>query len=290
MHNTPDDLSLTDFARYIRTTLKYFYILFLGLFQTLFRHALVIISVVLIVGAAGYFTGQPASQHYEGRMTCLHNALHKKMYGEMIDLLNTLVHNRQTADIAQLLTIDEAVASQILSVSATNIAGSKLSEDLSTEKLPFYLSFTMQSPVHHSALSAGLIYYLQHNQYNEAHRKITLDHAADKIKFLDHQLGILDSMKHAYMHYMANGRNVSSEPVDLKMSDLFKESRDLFQQRQDNEWTSRYDNSVEVIYTSAPLIIQSPSTQWKRGILAALAAGIALSVIFYFIDLSKKSE
>jgi hypothetical protein len=251
------------------------------------KHLILISGVFILSGIVGYITGKDATATYEGSITCLYNDLHKKTYGEMIEQLNHYIKDTNYPLIGQLLNINETLASDISGIKAVNVSGSPLQDDFTTEKLPFYIIYTLKNPQSAHAINIGVLYYLRNCTYNREHRKIIVDHAFEKIRFIDHQLQLLDSMKEGFTGYLRQGRHGSAEPVSFNIKDLYKESQELFDSKLENQWSTRYDNSVEILYESYPSKIVTASTRYRMAIISACGITLFLLALLYLNQLSK---
>lgn len=290
MLDQKDQVTLKDFLTFIFRFIQLVVSLFMEVRRLIITHMVYVLLFMGVLGGIGYFTGKDGKKEYEAGITCVYNELHKKSYGEMILLLNSYVTGNETGNIVSALRIDEKIAASITHIQALNIVGSPLHEDMSMEKLPFYIRYTTSDPSSYQIINMSLIKYLQDCDYNLARRKIRIDNAQERIAYLNHQLASLDSLKAGYTGYFEKGRTSNSEPADIKAENLYKESEALFTGKQDQQWTLHFDNSVEIVYQQLPVIKFTPATHMRNALLGALA-GFILAMCFVFVkDFKRSSE
>ena len=290
MKEINDEIKISDALLYLKRGIKSVVLLIGFIKNVLIKNLILLLLVLICFGIVGFFSGHDKTEHYEAGITCTYNDLHKKSYGEMIVILNDYLKDHQYEYVAKSLGITNLEAQSILSIKAQNVTGGALQEDFSQEKLPFYIKYIILNPTYASKINSGIMYYLQNCSYNTVRRNIRVNNAHQKIAFLAHQLNQMDSIKLAYYNYFEKGRNGSSEPIDLKVDNLFKESEVLFNNKQDAEWVIHFDNSVETIYEVMPIKINISATHYKNMALSLICGFIVFIILFSLIEIYKTNE
>jgi len=276
------DISISALINWIGESLLFFKGLIQLLFNKIIRNPLLTIVLVAIGSTLGFMLGSDEKSETIGGITCTYTELHRKTYGEMIKSLNESVLQHQSNLTAELLHISSEAANSLKWLKATNVAGASLEEDLNPEKLPFYITYAVDDIRFCKEINAGLLTYLQQCDYNKTRRMIRLQAAKEKAGYLDHQIAQLDSIKRGLVEYFRTGRSSNTEPVEVKPEQLYKQSIDLFNEKQAQEWSLVLDNSVEIIYEHVPKLKVTPSDKYKKasigfmgGLILALMLGLA---------------
>jgi len=225
---------------------------------------------------------------YESRASFVYQELHKKTYGEMIDQLNQLVQERSYTTVATSLNIPEKQAQQILSVEALNLYGSKLSEDITTDKSPFYIRVKVSDKSAFDSLSSKVSLYLNSNPYYVAMLKRKQVSLKTEIDQLNHELQLLDSIKYQYIRSNGAIRAASTEPFNPVF--LFDKSIDISKAIAEKQTALDRTQSVELLNDF--MVAQNPVYPDKKIILlksVLLFAVITLAIMF-LSSILKKNE
>jgi hypothetical protein len=249
-----DQVTLRDLALYLKSFLRFISETISYILKILKKYALYFILAILVGGIAGYWKYKNQPVYYEGGITCVYSELHKKIYGEMILTLDKYIKDDADAMVAKLLNIDPETARNLKEIKALNIAGKPLHEDVTMEKLPFYIKYQTTDPANAQKINSGLLNYLRSGEFNRSRKEVRLSNAENKIQFIDKQLTILDSIKRNFYNYHQLSKNADQTNSMMKfdVAELFKESERLFNLKQDAEWVLRFDDSVEMIDESLP--------------------------------------
>lgn len=172
----------------------------LWLLQQIRRNALLLLLAALLVTGWQVYRIHSYQPYYEGKASFIYKELHKKTYGEMIDRLEQLAQEGAYEELSAQLQISQSQARQISEIRALNMYGSRLSEDITSEKAPFYVQVKLRSGNASETLASKITGYLNNNPYNKesvSRKKITL---AEEINDLEQERRMLDSFKLKLLH------------------------------------------------------------------------------------------
>lgn len=251
------------------------------------RRWLLFIVLMMGGGGLGLYLTEKQEPYYEAGLTCTFNDLHKKTFGEMIVLLNTYIQQGQTAILTEELQVNEEATRSLIFIRASNILGSPLQDDFTTERLPFYIKIGLHQPEYAEAIQDGILRYLQQNEYSASRRKVSLENAWNKMNYVNQQMGMLDSIKRAYRYALLQDKLSGIQQVEIHPERIFKESDSLFNVLQEANWVLKIDNSVEKIYTQRPTMQVFPD-QTKRNATFGASAGILLFLCMAFFNKSNE--
>lgn len=96
------------------------------------------------------------------------NSINKKYYGDLLFDLDQLVDLKEYNKLGDLLNIDTKLASNIVSLKAKNIVNSKLHEDFTEGKIPFYVHLKVVKNGSITKLQTAITLYLQRDEFSNA--------------------------------------------------------------------------------------------------------------------------
>lgn len=252
------------------------------------KNWLAILLVALLITGWQIYRIRTYVPFYESRASFVYQELHKKTYGEMIDQLNQLVQERSYTTVAKSLNIPEKQAQQILSVEALNLYGSKLSEDITTDKSPFYIRVKVSDKSAFDSLSSKVSLYLNSNPYYVAMLKRKQASLKTEIDQLNHELQLLDSIKYQYIRSNGAIRAAGTEPFNPVL--LFDKSIDISKAIAEKQTALDRTQSVELLNDF--MVAQNPVYPDQKMILlksVLLFAVITLAIMF-LSSILKKNE
>lgn len=206
-----------------------------------------LILLLLLTGTALYnffqFKNQPV--FYTSKSSFIYTDLHKKVYGEMIDKIDELLQTHSYKTIAGLLQVDEQLIYPLIGVKAINLYGSKLSEDITTEKSPFYIVVTAGEKQVFDSLHIILEQYLNNNVYAAAQRERKNNIIRKEVIHNQKELAMLDSLKRQLPVLLHSGDH--KEPLTLDIAGLYDRSISLYKDILEKEDIANHQKSVEVL-------------------------------------------
>lgn len=187
----------------------------LHFFSAEFRKNLVAaVSLLLVITGYYAFKYHKQTACYEAKASFVYHELHKKTFGEMIDKMAGLISKGDYKTVAGHLGITEQLAAGILDLRAVNLFGSKLSEDITTEKTPFYIIATTRSKSVLDSLNHAIPHYLNNNTYLVSKNKRKNDIIAQEIERNLTELAMLDSLKQKLPEILMADNGSSRSGID----------------------------------------------------------------------------
>lgn len=236
---------LKGFKSFVNTTTTFF----LGLIR---KKILLLLAPILVVGAYGFYKFTKTEALYNVEMQLSFNELYKRTYGEMTLRLQNHLADQDYAIVARELQMSPEEVKNIVKITALNIARSPLHEDVSSDKVPFYVLAELRDKNISEKLQKGIITYFKNNPLNQERRRVNLANLKDRLVFLEKQIAWMDSIKINYNQQLKKG--IKSEQLNSEMSidKLFALSDTFY-----TEWLSvrsglsSYE-AVEVVFGFTP--------------------------------------
>ncbi|MBI1222265.1 MAG: hypothetical protein GC180_06635 [Bacteroidetes bacterium] len=281
----PDSIELASFLDYLKGFKRFVNQIIATLFKIIGRHFLWILLPLVLTLGYGYFkyTGQDPVYHLEMQLT--YNELYKRTYGEMIVQLNQQLQNKNYSYVAKELQMKGEDVMRIAKIEALNFAKSPLEEDVSKEKLPFYILADVKDTRISSDLQNGLLYYLKNNPLNQERRRVNLVNLKDRLNFLEGQLAWMDSIKVNYNQQLRLGKISETTGNEMAIDRLFSLSDTFYK-----EWLGARSGlesyeAVELIMGFSPgpkpqaqSFLHFMSKYFILGLLAGLALTLWLAI------------
>jgi hypothetical protein len=267
----------------------------LFMIASLRRYFLPAILVFVILVFAGYlYKNATGYKYFESEMACQYNSMNNKFYGELIQKLDMLANTGSVNTLSKTLNISEAQAQQILSISAVNIFGSPLYEDnTAPDKKPIYIRLKATDRNVFAPMEQAIIKYLNGNSpYREKQKQLEFTFTEEKIKYLNRNLALSDSIINDFGIYLKNGRTVSADTSGkiFNINSMFRLKEQMEDKLLQYEWREKeLDQRIEILYRfSPPDHPQSSNGNLMRMILL-LAIGLSL-LTAVFLNLLRSSN
>jgi hypothetical protein len=192
-----DELSFKDFKNQLHQ-LRLFLRSVLNLAKRNIRkYYLLMIPLLVIFAAIGYKQYQD-SKVFEAKASFVYIELQKKTYGEMLDKLQDMIEAKSYNRVAEALAIPIDEARSIIAISAQNIQGSKLSEDITEKTRFFYVNVEARNSKVFDSLQYSIEHYLNNNVLVKELIARRTKMLQQKIAYHKAELAMLDSLKAAY--------------------------------------------------------------------------------------------
>lgn len=274
---------LEGFKAFIQQSAAYF-------FQLLRKHFIWLLLPLVLATGYGYYSYSSGEALFHLEMQLSYNELYKRTYGEMILRLNEQLANGNHAYVAQQLKMDEEDVKLISSIKGENIARSPLHEDVSEEKLPFYIMADVRDAKIADTLQSGIIYFLKNNPLNQERRRINIVNLKDRLHFLEAQLAWMDSIKVNYNNQLKKGIPSDAQNNEMAIDRLFSLSDTFYK-----EWLGARSGlesyeAVELVFGFTPqTVAQKPSL--LKFLSRYLFIGLAISlVMILWLAIPNKSK
>lgn len=191
MHSK-DDLHLEDFVHDTIVFFTKWLRVFIKFVATEKRKAVFILAAGLLLISIVYINKK---SFYHASITFTYNCLHKKVFGEEIHKLENLCKSKDYETLSQKLNIPVQQARSLQNIYAVNIGNSPLYEDITEEKLPFYVHYEFTDPKDHDLLQKSIINFLNNLPQGKTRMQEIVDSNNRKASFYKRQIGLLDSIK-----------------------------------------------------------------------------------------------
>jgi hypothetical protein len=235
--NTSDDTTITDVKKYA-ASIKFFYQKLLAFIIAAVKKNWYLLLLGIALGAGiAYYKFKQSKPYFEGRASFTFSDFNKKIYGEMADQLKALCNSGSYKILAEKMNMSEADAAKIADIDGENIAGSRLSDDITETKQPFYIHVKLHDRQIADSLPVKLENYFNNNPQVKAMIITNLGKMKARLVYSNDQLHRLDSLKSVYQFYLAHQTAGSASIINtFNPVDLFTASEKLFIAKTDMEW------------------------------------------------------
>ncbi len=213
-------------------------------FKSFLRKQILYLILFGIVGAAvgaGIWFLNP--KVYEAEMTVSYNHYEKKIYADMLVKLNKLIESKSYASLSDLLSIPESDAEKLKGVKGLNIKREELTEDLSTEKVPFYIVVKVTDLSVLSKLEDALVRYLDGTEFIQTRLAYMKEKSERELAFLENRLHTVDSLSNLLI--LQEG-NLLNEKRVTRM-ELLQETLALYERIQSVKGSLAFNLNIEVL-------------------------------------------
>lgn len=233
--------------------------------------------------AAGLIAGWQFYQYraytpyYSAKASFVYKELHKKTYGEMLDQLNQWLREGAYGSVANALQIPESRARQLRELNALNMYGSRLSEDITTEKSPFYVQAKTLEQGTFDSLGPKIAAYLNNNPYYVSTIRQRITMLQGEVRELEHELQLLDSFKYSYLRHPGTIAAMGSAGAGVNTFNpvaLFDKSIEISRAIAEKNAAIDHARSVELLNDFA-----APTHPVRIGMGAVLLRSLVLFVV-----------
>jgi hypothetical protein len=192
-----DELSFGDFKNQLKQLKLFLRSVLSRTFRYIRRYYLLLI---ILLGGFTYLAYKDFkdSKVFEAKASFVYIELQKKTYGEMLDKVQDMIKAKSYNRVAEALSISPEQARSIIFISAQNIYGSKLSEDITEKNKSFYVNVMATNSKVFDSLQYAIEHYLNNNVLVKELVDRTTKTLQQKIAYQKSELAMLDSLKVAY--------------------------------------------------------------------------------------------
>ncbi len=180
---------------------------------------------------------------FHAEMTVSYAQLEKKIYGDMLLKLNQLLESKQYATLAQRLRLPEEQIKQIHNIYGKNIHGEPLINDISVEKVPFYIVVDVYDVDVLPALQNALVDYISQSDFVHERLKLNERNYKNEIQYMKGQMVYMDSLK---MMLLSDCANLDADAV-VNLEKLNKSQNEFFGRIRDLEAALQFNKNIEVM-------------------------------------------
>ena len=159
--------------------------------------AIFLLAIIIPIATLSFLSLRK-SNTYTASFTVVYEDLVRKIYGDRLEKLNTLLQsNNERA--AELLNLDIKIVETIEEVKGTNILGEDLSKDMNIDRIPFIINITVTDTSKITEIQNGILSFLENsNSYLMEKRNLKISEIKDEIAFISTQLEMMDTLKRKY--------------------------------------------------------------------------------------------
>ncbi len=274
--------------------LLYFKLLFTFCIGSIRRFLLLFLFLFLGMASGSYYFNEgKKSSYYSAKMVCTYNYLHKKVYGEMLERANYLAATHSFPTLAEEFELPVSTVEKIISIQATNIVGSPLHEDITEDKLPFYITVNVNDKAIYPHIQEAILNYLNNSiPYHNKRRELEEDRLKNNIKFYN---ATLDQVDRLINNYTDNVNRLESKNDSLtvltEINSLFYQKQDLNTKLLSDQKMLEMQMAVELLYGFAPTTYPNVQTGISTSKLILISLGIAFCIVVLFnLMMPKKSN
>jgi len=220
--NHEDHIYIPGIKNIIKQILGLFFWVFSFFAVVANKNKLLLLCGLLIGLISGYVYYTTKPSFYKASMVVIYSELTKKTYAEILDQLDKLTTPGSKQQLAEELKLPVELASNILSIDATNINDEPLREDTSSKiRQPFKIIVELKSNEASDNLQNAIINYMNNSPYIKRLKEQQNKSNIEKISFIDRELSKLDSLKDEYTRFLASSRisatfyNNAFNPTDI---------------------------------------------------------------------------
>ena len=220
-----------------------------------------------------------------------HNELVKKVYGDMILELQRLIDHHAYDELSDLLNFPIEKVPNILSISATNVAGSALHEDITLTGLPFYVHVMTLDKESVQLLENGILYYLINSSKNAELLRINSKLIKERYDFYDNEINRIDQVIGAVQSGVVSGAVISDSIIDIASLFVLKEK--FNDKRIEFAFAVEHYQPLGYVYGFSTTDSAVSNFNYKEHIsrlLLFMALALALSFLLEMFSNSRKSQ
>ena len=203
--------------------------------------SLLLMGFIAAIAGGAYWWSQPAV--YKADMTVSYVHYEKKIYADMLAKLNSLLQSGETEQLSTLLSLSEDEIKNINYINSYNIRKKPLVEDMSTEKLPFYIELGIKGPEGLSSLQKALVDYLNNTEFIQSRLNYMYKKAEEELEFLERKLAVADSLSKLYI---IRNEGMNDEKTITRM-ELLEESLAIYARMQEVRGLQTFNRNIEVL-------------------------------------------
>ena len=192
------------------------------------KNIVLLLACIIIISGSMLFLNSRKSNTYHASFTVVYEELVRKVYGDRLVKLNTLLmDNKEKA--GSLLGLEGGAVKSLKAIEGTNILGEDLSEDMNTDKIPFIVNIYVEDTTYIPVIQQGIVNFLENgNAFLIDKRDLKIKETEEELAFIETQLQMMDSLKRKY-HTKSNLKDSKENPV----SSLYQLSYELYRKKQE---------------------------------------------------------
>lgn len=249
-----------------------------GLFVTIKSRIVLFIFCIALCSFPLVYSSIVNSNYYKASFTIAYDELFRKIYGDRLGKLNSLVQRGDYRKIAATLRTNIENVKSLQSIEGKNILGDNLSKDLNTDNVPFIVTITVKDSATIIPLQDAIVEFLEiGNDFLQERKKVRLKENREELDFINIQMSIIDSLNR---HGVTKVFEVDKGDKEKSAGSLFEFGYQLYKRRAELIRKERMpsslfvvDDAIVSVRAGMPIIIAL-----FVGIVAGFTLFIAISV------------
>lgn len=221
----------------------FFGAMFSSLISGMKKQAVGFLVTMIIFGAIGGGIAWMKKQVYHSEMTVSYAQLEKKIYGDMLFKLDQLIDSKQYSSLSQLLKIDEQKIREIKTIYGKNIHNEPLINDITVEKVPFYIVVDVYNPDILPELENALVNYISESEFIHERLKLNERNYKNEISHLKNQMYYMDSLK---IILLSDRENLDADAV-INLKKLNSDQNEIYGRIRDLDAALQFNKNIEIM-------------------------------------------
>ncbi|RYE26402.1 MAG: hypothetical protein EOP51_00560 [Sphingobacteriales bacterium] len=243
------------------------------------KHLVLFIACIVVTTAIIYIKLNGGKKYFDISFTVSYEELARKIYGDRINKINTLLNLREYDKLKVYFNVSEPTIKGLLSVKGKNILGEDLTEDMNLEKVPFVITMRVKDTNAIIQLQNGIVNYLETGTpYLVSRKAIKMEEVDEELAFIDNQLVMMDSLKRRYNNESVSNSDMIANADDKSPSatgSIYSFSYTLYKRKQELLRKKAMPNNLQIIDDAVV-----PEEGKKPFLLIALVGIIGGSIIY----------
>lgn len=235
------------------------------------------------------------TKEYRMTTTFVYGDLHPKIFGDMVDKLNTLLKNKYYDKATQLLQLNEEQVKKINWIGVSDPKGKSLSTNFNLGKEPMITTISLSAPIAEDSLQNAIIYYLNSNPFTAERLDLKKRLLEEELAYTNNKINTIDSvLANLYAQptpIQPDKANITIEQSEGKNAyELLSFSRELIKRKAELE--NQLIRPENVLPIDNFLVL--PQAQFNvggivnKGILGGIMGYFLAAIIVFWRDYLKK--
>lgn len=185
------------------------------------------------------------ANYYKASFTIAYDELFRKIYGDRIGKINSLVQRNEYTKVAYILHTNVEIVKSLQSVEGKNILGDNLSKDLNTDNVPFIVTIVVKDSSTIIKLQDAIVGFLETgNEFLQARKAVRLKETNEELTFINRQMAVIDSLN---SHGITKVFEVNKDDKEKSAGSLFEFGYQLYKRKQELLRKERMPSSLFVV-------------------------------------------
>lgn len=206
-------------------------------------HFLSLVLAMVLGAALAFAWWYTVPKVFYSEMTVSYQHYEKKIYADMLDKLDQLIQSDDIAALATQLNLPEEIIEKLVSIKSFNIRKEPLLQDLSTERIPFYIQVGTNDPTIFQQLQPAIVHYLDDTEFIRQRIEFMKMQNLEKLQFYENRIGFMDSVSSLMI---AHSQLNQKEDPEVIMN-LHTESVKLFERINELKGALQFNVNIEVL-------------------------------------------